>query len=402
MSSGLNNCLIREDSGDSWAEYSYDLAGNRTAVISVAGGGDPGSTNLYTTGTGNRLDSITAEGAEIQSFEYNAAGCLVSNLTVSTSSTNLTTFAWDERYRLEEVQITNGTNLANTISYTYDVLGRRTLRLVVPPSGGSPLQEEHYIYNGNQVAADLDSSGDVIRSYTWGPGIDNLLAMTVYSISTGSTNLTASTLYPIKDHQNSVLAFTDASGTIVETYEYDAYGDTKVFNASGTELTESAIGNRYMWQGREYDAETGLYYFRARWYNPQTGRWLSKDPIGISGGLNLYVFCGNNPVNFIDPNGLFVESEALGPIGIAVGVGIHVGRLHAGSVNDAADQLTGFGRENGIDISTNITRAFDVLFRHFGVMGPNERSTIRVYMDEDGNIRQDWRNDKGKCGGNVT
>ncbi len=59
-----------------------------------------------------------------------------------------------------------------------------------------------------------------------------------------------------------------------------------------------------MWQGREYDAKTGLYYFRARWYSPETGRWLSKDPIGISGGLNLYAFCGNNPVNFIDPLGL--------------------------------------------------------------------------------------------------
>ncbi len=66
----------------------------------------------------------------------------------------------------------------------------------------------------------------------------------------------------------------------------------------------SALGNRYLWQGREYSWSTGLYSFRARWYDPLTGRWLSPDPIGISGGLNLYVFCGNDPVNNRDPWGL--------------------------------------------------------------------------------------------------
>ena len=68
-------------------------------------------------------------------------------------------------------------------------------------------------------------------------------------------------------------------------------------------ITESACGNRFLFQGREYDYDTALYYFRNRWYEPETGRWLSPDPIGISGGLNLYAFCGNDPVNFVDPEG---------------------------------------------------------------------------------------------------
>ncbi len=68
-------------------------------------------------------------------------------------------------------------------------------------------------------------------------------------------------------------------------------------------ITESVYGNRFLFQGREYDYDTALYYFRARWYEPETGRWLSPDPIGISGGLNLYAFCGNDPVNYIDPTG---------------------------------------------------------------------------------------------------
>jgi RHS repeat-associated protein len=91
----------------------------------------------------------------------------------------------------------------------------------------------------------------------------------------------------------------------VERYSYSAYGETTIFDSAGNPLGESAYGNRYLFQGREYDSSAGFYYFRARWYSPETGRWLSKDPIGISGGLNLYVFCGNNPVNLTDPFGLY-------------------------------------------------------------------------------------------------
>ena len=66
----------------------------------------------------------------------------------------------------------------------------------------------------------------------------------------------------------------------------------------------SAFGNRYLFQGREYSYATGLYHFRHRWYDPETGRWLSNDPIGISGGMNQYVFCGSDPIGLVDPLGL--------------------------------------------------------------------------------------------------
>jgi RHS repeat-associated protein len=77
-----------------------------------------------------------------------------------------------------------------------------------------------------------------------------------------------------------------------------------VYDSNGQPLSESAVGNRYLWQGREYSFKTGLYFFRSRYYDPITGRWLSKDRIGIAGGLNQYVFCRNNPVNRRDPFGL--------------------------------------------------------------------------------------------------
>jgi len=271
------------------SSYSYDLAGNRTSVIAVAGGGDPG-TNTYTLGTGNRLASWGANGSAL----YDSAGNTTNLVSNDGAELNL---QWDERYRLTSVEGGDGSPQPS-VSYTYDVLGRKISRT----AGILPAEVEHYIYSGNQIAADLDENGDIIRSYTWGPGIDNLLSMTVYTHSGGST--ASSTYYTVKDHQNSVLAFTDASGTLVESYAYDAWGNVTVYDSSNSELETSQLGNRYLFQGREYDSSTGLYYFRARWYNPETGRWLSKDPIGISGGLNLYVFCGNSPVNFTDPLGL--------------------------------------------------------------------------------------------------
>jgi RHS repeat-associated protein len=109
----------------------------------------------------------------------------------------------------------------------------------------------------------------------------------------------------IRNHNNSVVALIDESGSIAESYTYTAYGEVTVFDSNGSVIEKSVLGNRYAFQGREIDWSTGLYNFRARWYDSETGRWLSKDPIGIQGGLNQYVFCGNNPVMFVDPLGLF-------------------------------------------------------------------------------------------------
>ena len=92
----------------------------------------------------------------------------------------------------------------------------------------------------------------------------------------------------------------------------DAWGRVYgVYDTDGTPLAESAIGNPYLFQGRWYSwalhkamGGSGLYFFRARWYDPAVGRWLSKDPIGIAGGLNQYVFCVGNPTIMVDPLGL--------------------------------------------------------------------------------------------------
>jgi RHS repeat-associated protein len=137
----------------------------------------------------------------------------------------------------------------------------------------------------------------------WGPGIDNLLAIVV----PGGPGATPAVFCALTDHLGTVHALADETGAVVESYCYDAWGRVLgVYDGSGQPLDNSAIGNRYLFQGREYSWATGLYYFRARGYDPMTGRWLSSDPIGISGGLNQYAFCDGDPLGQADPLGLRV------------------------------------------------------------------------------------------------
>ncbi|MEI6644543.1 MAG: RHS repeat-associated core domain-containing protein [bacterium] len=261
-------------------QFTYDLAGNRLSEAVN------GVTNIYTYGIGNRLSSVS----DGTGYTHDNAGN-VSRIVRNGTTLDL---VWNLQGQL--LAVTNNGVLAE--SYTYDPLGRR----LSTTTGGATV---FHAYNGVQCIADLDASANLLRSYTWGQGIDNLLAMTVYT--TGITN----TFYAVKDHLGSVQALVNVSGSVVESYTYDAYGNTTILSSDLSPLTSSQLGNRYLFQGREYSSATSLYNFRARWYDSQTGRWLSNDPIGISGGLNLYAFCNNDPVNFRDPMGLCKEKKLL-------------------------------------------------------------------------------------------
>ena len=168
-------------------------------------------------------------------------------------------------------------------SYRYDALGRRTATVNAEGT-------ERHVWDGDHCLADVDEEGNVLRAYLWGPGVDNLLAVRV-----GGRNYAALT-----DIQGTVWGYADERGEIVARWTYDAWG-----NVITEEVNVPALAAvRYRFQGREFSRATGLTNFRARWYDPTTGRWLSKDPIGLNGGLNLYVFCGSDSINGGDPTGL--------------------------------------------------------------------------------------------------
>jgi RHS repeat-associated protein len=241
--------------GTAAESYAYDSVGNRTSSQRSAS---------YSYQPFNRLTATTAA-----TYLYDNNG----NMTTKTEGSGTTQFAWDFENRLTQVV----TPSSGSVSYKYDALGRRIQS--APSTGAST----NFTYDGDDVAQDKTST-NVITEYLNGPSIDNKIRQ-----KTGTT-----LYYFAQDHLGSTTALTSSNGALVERETYDAYG-----NSVGSTRT------RYGYTGRERDSLTGLQYNRARFYDPQLGRFISEDPIGITGGINQFAYVSNNPQNGVDPSGLY-------------------------------------------------------------------------------------------------
>jgi RHS repeat-associated protein len=246
--------------------YGYDAVGNRTTAWQTEG---------YQYQPFNKLVS-TDSGL---SYTYDANGNLTSKSDALAISGAHWQYTWDAENRLVQASFPPTTN---TVNYSYDALGRRVSR-----SGSSERAE--YTYDGQDVI--FESRRDLhflaynrtsTVEYLNGPGIDNHLRM---------KDDQSGTYYFTVDHLGSTRELTDESGEVAERVEYDSYGN------GSSSLT------RYGYTGRESDEQTGLYYYRARWYDASIGRFISEDPVGFSGGINFYAYVKNNPLNLIDPEG---------------------------------------------------------------------------------------------------
>jgi len=193
-------------------------------------------------------------------------------------------FVYDAFNRMVKVLIrADNTEIAK---YGYDAFGNRVLKTVDNIT-------TRFIYSGKQVIEEYE--GDILmKSYIYGTmGLDD-----VVKIRTNSNDY-----YYHKDILGSVVALTDDTGGVVEKYEYDAYGKTTVLNSNGVVISASTVGNDFGYTGQRADSETGLYYYKARYYSPELGRFLNQDPIGYKDSMNLYAYVNDNPVNFVDPSG---------------------------------------------------------------------------------------------------
>ena len=242
--------------------YGYDNDGRRIAKTgSFATDLQP----VATTQNGvfdlnNRQSSFT--GATVQ---YDADG----NLT----GTGTETYTWNARNQLK--QISQGGTIA--MSFTYDSLGRRTSKTV---GAGTPTQ---YLYDGMNIAQ--ETQGSTINPILLGLGVDERFAR----------NDVDGRAYFLTDALNSTIALTSTTGAIQNVYSYDPYGNVS--------QTESGFTNPYQYTGREVD-DAGLYYYRARYYSPTMGRFISEDPIGFgSGQNNFYTYVGGDPLERVDPFG---------------------------------------------------------------------------------------------------
>ena len=143
-----------------------------------------------------------------------------------------------------------------------------------------------YVYDRSELVAELDSEGNITSDTTYGVILDEPLGQ----LRLGNLS------YYEQDALGSVTSLTNSTGELVRTYTYDAFGNL----VANTGL----VANPFQYTGREYDGETGLRYNRNRYYDSQTGRFLSEDPIRWYGGFNFYRYVLNSPTKFIDPFGL--------------------------------------------------------------------------------------------------
>ncbi len=186
-------------------------------------------------------------------------------------------FTWDFENRLTQA-VVPGTN-GGTTTFKYDPFGRRIQK-------AGPLGTTNYLYDGENAIDEVDSSGNVLARYTHEPRWDGPLSM----LRGGVTS------YYHQDGLNSVESLSNSAGALAQSYTYDSYG--KITASTGT------LTNPFQYTAREFDPETGIFEYRARYYDQTIGRFLSEDPKQFAGaGVNFYDYVRNNPANFRDPAG---------------------------------------------------------------------------------------------------
>ena len=220
-----------------------------------------------------------------------ADGNMTAKINKQTSDT--TVYIYDIENKLVQVQ-----KAGMLAQYAYDALGRRMSKTV----NGSAT---HYRYDGENLILEMNGNDSVVADYTFGAGIDNPLEM----------NRNGNNYYYVKDGLGSVTALTNDAGSVVHEYRYAVFG--KIVSESG-----DAVENPFTYTSREYDKETGNYYYRARYYDPQIGRFICEDPKGLKAGdYNLYRYVFNSVINVNDPLGLWsVGGTVSGGIGILGGL----------------------------------------------------------------------------------
>jgi RHS repeat-associated protein len=263
------------------AGYTYDSAGNRTAKTNYLNN----ITEQYTYDPIYQLTQVTQGTTTTESYSYDVVGNRLSSLGMSpyaydssnertstpsatftydgngntltkADSSGTTTYHWDFENRLTSV-VLSGTR--GTATFEYDPFGRRIQKASMQ---GMINTITNYLYDSADTVEELEGGGNVLARYIQGPGVDNPLAE-------GRSGTNA---FYAQDGVGSVTSLSSSTGTILNSYTYDTFGNSTV---------NGSFVNPYRYTARDYDSETGLQYSRARYFDSQTGRFLSEDPLRI-------------------------------------------------------------------------------------------------------------------------
>ena len=227
----------------------------------------------------------------------------------------LWTYTYDEQNRLITMAETSAANTAGfpdtEITFKYDYLGRRVEKKVM--RGTTTKSHLCFVWRGWLLVAELDASSNnaEVKTYTWGPDISGSFggAGGNGGVLIVEDHEADEKFFPAYDAQGNVNGLIDTSGNLDAAYEYDPFGKLIRYAGDRTDSMSLLYGTKYR------DHETGLIYYGYRYYDPRQGRFINRDPIGESGGLNLYGFVGNNPLNAIDFLGLCDSEGDIFPAG---------------------------------------------------------------------------------------
>jgi len=285
-------------------------------------------TDVYS--TANNLNQYATVGGASQS--YDSSGCLVND--------GAFTYIFNASNQLTQVKDVSGTTSVS--SYLYDPMARQIQKLV----GSS---KTNFYYGGLQRLADYDGTAGTLQNrYVYGVGLDEILVR----VSSAGTKT-----YYHQNHQGSVIATTNSAGAVLNKYSYGAFGESAAL-----------IGTTHGYTGQRYDAETGLYYYKMRYYSPKSGRFLQPDPIGFGGGMNFYTYVGNSPLTATDSMGLAVDR----------GPGTR-GGLQYGSGQGTEFATFGFGWFDDRPDQSGFPEFFKLIYEAYGLEYP-ERVIDPRYM----------------------
>jgi RHS repeat-associated protein len=286
--------------------YDWDAVGNREQVQDVPAVGST-VTDVYA--TANSVNQYPTINGSTVTHDNN--GNLTAARLLNASANPVSSLSYDSQNRLLSVQ-----NGSDTVTSTYDTRNRVTSRTINSVT-------TYFLWDNWNLIEERDASGSQIRRYVHGADVDELLMMVD----------TSGGKYYQQDALGNVTAITDDTGAIIESYLYDVFGKATILDATSNVLTTTVVNNRFLYTGREYIAEAGIYDYRNRVYSPVLGRFLQTDPIRFKAGdVNIYRYVNNNSGNYTDPNGLSIIGAIRGLAG-AIFASIGLGTVNgAGSV----------------------------------------------------------------------
>ena len=294
--------------------YAYDSIGNRLWSAANA------VTNSYTANSLNQYTAVSSGANPV----YDADGNMTGDGTFA--------YAYDAENRLVSVTSAAETNGAIRVLNAYDHRNRRIRKTVqrlnssIAPPPSPPVgihewetQETHtFVWDGNNIVLEkVEFANGTPRTfeYFWGAdksgteqgagGVEGLLAVSMDGVF----------YIPCYDHNGNIILYVSETGSIAAQYTYDPYGNIIDFSGSLANVFSFGFSTQY------HDRETGMVGYKRRFYRPDLGRWLNRDPIEEEGGENLYAFCRNSPQLYVDVNGnfLLIDSLVLSAVGGIVG-----------------------------------------------------------------------------------